>query len=73
MWWDRKGENFSLKLRKGAIATKLWNNCVLEAIEIVIAQLWVDAAAVICTHEALHMYFVSNDSDTGQVVKADTS
>ena len=73
MWLDRKRNNFLIKLRKDAITTKLWNNCVFEAIEIVIAQLWDDAAAVICAHEALYMYFVSNDSDTGQVVKADTS
>ena len=62
-----------MELRKGVIATELWDTCVFEAIEIVIAQLWDDTAAVICAHEALSMYFVSNDSDTGQVVEADTS
>ena len=60
-----------MKLRKGVIATKLWDTCVFEAIEIVIAQLQDDAAAVICAHEALYMYFVSGN--TGQVVKADNS
>ena len=40
MWWDRRGKNFFLmELRKGVIATELWDTCVFEAIEIVIAQL----------------------------------